>query len=419
VGLSWLVTTRWAAIGAELAAITVGRLVLQPSTPIESLLLLVGLTVVSNGFLTWRMRRGAPPTLTLAGALMCVDTLVLAWILARTGGPLNPISIFFLVHIVMAALVLGRAWAWGVTGLCVCAYAALFLATSPALAAAQHMHPEVGQHFRGMWWAFAGTALLIALFVTRLSNAIAERDRALDALRDAAARTERLSSLVTLAAGAAHELSTPLGTIVVAAREAERALARLPVAHPNLIEDVRLISAEAHRCRRVLDAMAADTGQPSGEMPQATSSREMLQLVVAQVAAADRGRVSATSAGMNLTWPVRAMARALGNIVQNGLDASPAGGPVDLTLSMADDSRVVVVILDHGGGMNADQLARAGEPFFTTKAAGRGLGLGVFVARTTIERLGGTFEMRSTPGQGTKVTVVLPVIVGERGEGHA
>jgi two-component system sensor histidine kinase RegB len=409
VGLSWLVTIRWASISAQVAAIVVGELVLGLAVPLASLSLLAGVFVASNAVLTFRMRRGAPLALAAAGALLCADTIALAWILAHTGGPLNPLSIFFLVHIVMAALVLGQAWAWGVTALCAGSYAALFLATSPELAAAQAMHPEFAKHFRGMWWAFAATALLIALFVTRLSRAIAGRDAALAVLRDAAARSERLSSLATLAAGAAHELSTPLGTIVVAAREAERAIERIGTAQPELLDDVRLIGAEARRCREVLDAMAADTGQPAGEMPRAISSTEMIALILEQVPAPDRARVTARGDVDGLTWPVRAVARVVGNLVHNGLDASPAGSQVDLVMSRAaGDGRVSIVVTDRGAGIDSALLARVGEPFFTTKPPGRGLGLGVFIARSTVERLRGTFDIHSVPAQGCVVTLTLP-----------
>lgn len=413
VGLTWLVTIRWASIGAQVAAIAVGHFVLQLPTSLGLLALLIGIAVASNAILTVQMRRHILPTRALAGIVICGDTIILAWILACTGGPLNPLSIFFLVHIVMAALVLGRVWTWGVTALCACAYAALFLATSPALAVAQHMHPEVAEHFRGMWWAFAGTALLIALFVTRLSKAIADRDDALAVLRDAAARSERLSSLATLAAGAAHELSTPLGTIVVAAHEAERTLAQLPTPRPDVLDDITLIGAEAHRCRSILDAMAVDTGQPSGEMPQTVSSQTMLERVLAQIAVADRGRVHVTAATAELRWPVRTMARAVGNVVQNGLDASPADTPVNVTLSLPGVDRVCILVTDGGVGIDGARLARIGEPFYTTKTAGHGLGLGVFVARTTTERVRGVFELRSTPGRGTSVTMTVPRLIGE------
>jgi len=415
VGLTWLVTIRWASIGAQVAAIAVGHYVLQLPTSLGAgVLLLVGIEVASNAILTVQVRRGILPTPALAGMVIGIDTIVLAWILAETGGPLNPLSIFFLVHIVMAALALGRGWAWGVTALCACAYAALFLATSPALAAAQQMHPEVAKHFRGMWWAFAGTALLIALFVTRLSKAIADRDDALAVLREAAARSDRLSSLATLAAGAAHELSTPLGTIVVAAHEAERTLAQLPTPWPDVLDDIRLIGAEAHRCRRILDAMAAETGQPLGEMPQTVSAHEMLTLVLNQIAAPDRGRVSLTAAKAEVRWPVRTMARAVSNIVQNGLDASPDDAQVDVALSLPAADRVRISVSDRGVGIDPARLERVGEPFFTTKAAGHGLGLGVFVARTTTERMQGSFDMQSTRDQGTRVTMTLPRQIGER-----
>ena len=85
-------------------------------------------------------------------------------------------------------------------------------------------------HLQGMWWAFCVATVLTAYFVVKLSTAIERRDADIAELRERAARNERLASLTTLAAGAAHELGTPLATIAVAAREIERVRARLPEA---------------------------------------------------------------------------------------------------------------------------------------------------------------------------------------------
>jgi two-component system sensor histidine kinase RegB len=108
------------------------------------------------------------------------------------------------------------------------------------------------------------------------------------------------------------------------------------------------------------------------------------------------------------------MARAVSNIVQNGLDASPDDAQVDVALSLPAADRVRISVSDRGVGIDPARLERVGEPFFTTKAAGHGLGLGVFVARTTTERMQGSFDMQSTRDQGTRVTMTLPRQIGER-----
>ena len=164
---------------------------------------------------------------------MCADVTLLSWLLLRAGGVLNPASVFYLVEIVVAALVLGRRWTWVVTSLSVAGYALLFVAETDQLQAAQSMHPEIALHMRGMWLAFALTALIIAALVTRFTIAVERRDRALESLRERNASAVRVAGLATLAAGAAHELEYPpfhhCGRRARArARARERELARPP-----------------------------------------------------------------------------------------------------------------------------------------------------------------------------------------------
>ena len=207
VGLSWLIIVRWATMLACVGAMLAGKSALEAPVPVTSALGLLAICGLSNLWLMWRVREGRTETLvTLAGLLVCVDVLVLSWLLFRSGGVLNPASVFYLAQIVVAALVLGRTWTWIVSALSVAGYAALFLVPSDELITAQVMHPEIALHMRGMWLAFALTALIIAVMVARLAIAVERRDRALDDFRDRTARSARAAGLATLAAGAAHEL---------------------------------------------------------------------------------------------------------------------------------------------------------------------------------------------------------------------
>jgi two-component system sensor histidine kinase RegB len=130
--------------------------------------------------------------------------------------------------------------------------------------------------------------------------------------------------------------------------------------------------------------------------------------IVGGLRAADvhRVRVDVSPPEVAVVVPIVATAQALRGLVQNGLDAGD-DGPVELVARSAQ-SVLQIEIVDHGPGMNPDVLDRLGEPFFTTKQPGRGMGLGWFLARSVVERLGGTLAVESQVGQGTKVTVALP-----------
>jgi two-component system sensor histidine kinase RegB len=409
IGLSWLVTARWTVFLAAAGALVAGRSGLGTSLPPVAAAIVLATLALSNAWLTWRIRAGhATAAMAIAGPLVCADVLALTWVLFRSGGVLNPASVFYLVEIVLAALVLGRVWTWGVTGLSIAGYGALYVTPASDLRAAQVMHPEIAVHMSGMWLAFVATAFVIALLVTRLVVAVERRDRALEELADRNARAARFAGLTTLAAGAAHELSTPLATMAVAARELERGLEGRPE-EAVFQRDARLIRSEIDRCRHILDDLAARSGEAAGEAANPTSIAAVLSAVEANLGADERRRLQTTAPpDLAVVWPVHAVARALVNLVRNAMQASPDGEPVIVRAEAAPEGRVQVVVADRGSGMSADHLARAGEPFFTTKAPGSGTGLGLFVTRSTIEQLGGTLTLVSAPREGTTVTVVLP-----------
>jgi two-component system, sensor histidine kinase RegB len=412
VGLSWLISVRWTMLLAGVGALVAGRSALEISVPFVEAAVLLAVCGVSNVLLMLRVRRGNADVSTIAGVLVCADVVLLSWLLLRSGGVLNPASVFYLVQIVVAALVLGRRWTWVITALSVAGYAALFIAPTDDLRAAQGMHPEIALHMRGMWLAFALTALVIAALVTRLAIAIERRDAALAALHERSARASRISGLATLAAGAAHELSTPLATIALAAGELERNLAGS--AHASLRDDARLIRAETARCRQILDGMSAQGGEVSGETPRRTTLDTLIGVVRERFTADEWARLDVEGRGdTEVVWPIGVVARALDNVLKNALQASASGERVRLEFAVKP-KQIVVSVIDRGLAMTPAQLSRAGEPFFTTKPAGSGTGLGLFVARSSVEQLGGSLVLTSLPGKGTTAVFTLPANVLER-----
>jgi two-component system sensor histidine kinase RegB len=416
VSLTWLATVRWTVLAAATGALLAGRTGLGVSLSAPAAALVFSVVTASNLWLTWRLRTGRTEgAIRAAGPLVASDALLLMWVLWRSGGVLNPASIFFLVQIVLAALVLGRTWTWIVTALTVTGFGALYFTPSTDLAAAQLMHPEIAVHMSGMWLAFAATAIVIAVLVTALVAAIERRDRDLEELSDRHARSARFASLATLAAGAAHELSTPLATMAVAARELEHSLASRG-SSAALVDDARLIRQEVDRCRAILDDLGAGQGGAPADAPRHAAIADVLAAVAGRLdrAAADRVAIDAGAADVRVRWPVHAVSRALVNVVENALHATADGGRVSLTTAPAASGHIAIVVEDTGVGMSPEELARAGEPFFTTRPAGRGTGLGLFVARSTVEQLGGTLTVVSAPRQGATVTLSLPIdVVGD------
>jgi two-component system sensor histidine kinase RegB len=163
------------------------------------------------------------------------------------------------------------------------------------------------------------------------------------------------------------------------------------------------------RCREILGQLAEQAGQTAGEGFARVEGETLVQAALQGLAEDERSRVRVQleGEGCALNVPVGALARTMRAVIKNALQASPSGGEVELALTGEGDSCEIRVV-DHGSGMAADVLARAGEPFFTTKEPGQGMGLGLFLARAVLERLGGTLALRSQPGAGTEVILRLP-----------
>ena len=416
-GLS-LVRLRWGAVAGEAFSLLVARYTFGADLPLALVLALVGLMAASNVLLAAVVRRRAIPGPAIA-AVLAFDTLQITAVLAAVGGSSNPFSVLYLVQITVAALMLGPRWTWGLAGLAAGAYAALFVLVPPSPVLHDHTGEHFASHLRSMWIAFSVAAALIAYFVVRLSAELERRDEELAAERERAGRHERLAALTTLAAGAAHELGTPLATVAVVARELEVAVARLPGdGQASIREDVRLIRSELDRCRSILDRMAAGSGETAGEAPEALTAERLVTSVLASLSDDEAARVDARreeDAPPALVAPPRALAATVTNLVRNGLDASAPAGRVTLSVGSAgpsDPGWIRITVADRGPGMPADVLSRACDPFFTTKAPGQGLGLGLFLARTLVEHLGGRFTLDSSPGAGTRAIVDLPAAAG-------
>jgi two-component system sensor histidine kinase RegB len=220
-----------------------------------------------------------------------------------------------------------------------------------------------------------------------------------------AARNEKLASLSTLAAGAAHELGTPLGTIAIAAKELERSIRSAP---DEAIEDARLIRDELERCRAIVRRMSASAGQTLGEAAEATTTTAVVAALRERMGDGVIDGIELQITDVAFQAPLQSLVQVLANLVQNALHATPPGGTRVALLADVVAGTVRFTVIDHGTGIPREDLDRVGEPFFTTKPPGQGMGLGLFLARAFAERCGGKLVIASEEGKGTRATLELP-----------
>lgn len=405
ITLSWLVRLRWAAVTGQLLTIGVVHFGLGLALPLAKLVGIVGLTAASNALLVRRLRAPEAPSTLLVAGVIVADTLLLTGLLALTGGPANPFVVLYLLHVTLAVVTLGTGWGFALVALSAACFAVLFAAGAP-LQNASGLDVR-SLHLGGSLLAFLVAAVFIAYFLGRISAELRRRDRQLADVQQQVARDEKLASLTTLAAGAAHELGTPLGTIAVVSREVERAAKRL--GDSGVEEDAQLIRREVERCRGILVQMSAKAGESAGEVPGPVDVSSLVTNVRTALPAARLARleIERDPALSQVIAPRQALTHVLVSLVRNAFDASPDAARVTLSIARAPGV-VRFSVRDRGHGMAPDVLSRAGEPFFTTKPTGSGTGLGLFLARAFAERLGGRLELRSMPDAGTTATVELP-----------
>jgi two-component system sensor histidine kinase RegB len=328
-----------------------------------------------------------------------------------SGGSYNPFNFLYLVHIALAAVVLRPRYTWGLAALSALCFGTLFGDPFAAGSVSGHLDhaDQMEMHLRGMWVAFAVAAVFIVYFVGRIRRALGERDAELALARERSARSDKLASLATLAAGAAHELSTPLGTIAVAAGEMQQAVARADGS--ALLDDARLIGDEVRRCRGILERLSTDAGDSPGEVPERVTLGSLAEALRASTSDRVVMVLPSEAAALEVSVFPRATLQALSALIDNALDASPPATEVVVEAGVAE-GEAFFCVQDHGSGMAAAVLERAGEPFFTTKEPGEGMGLGLFLAHAIADRLGGRIEIESQPGAGTRARLVMPLASG-------
>ncbi len=423
LNLGWLIKLRWAAVSGQLLAVLTAWRIFDVALPVGSLFAVIGIAAITNLLLQgWFRGMEAKPKAPAIGqrgellilALMVLDMGLLTALLYLSGGPSNPFVLVYLVNMLLVAVLVRPLWSAILTILALLCYGFLFLEHQ----AVPLLEPgsggeRSGLHLAALLAAFLTAAGTLLYFYIRVTLELDRFEKALARSRQAQERSAKLTAMATLAAGAAHELSSPLSTIAIVSSELLRSLEAQETSEEDM-EDVRLIRREVQRCRRILDQMAHDAGESTGEAFSSFSVEELVEATLDGVRNPERIHVHLHPGILAepLHLPLRAVAQALRGLLKNALDASAGSEGVQLEVS-AEEERLILHVRDEGRGMSPEILEQAENPFFTTKEAGQGMGMGLLLTRTVLERLGGTMELASEMGVGTSVRLTLPLMTGD------
>ncbi|OUS30805.1 hypothetical protein A9Q99_05405 [Gammaproteobacteria bacterium 45_16_T64] len=396
-----------------ISALLIARFVLDIEFQIAlSLTPLIVLLCLNAGYYLQLNRSSAHQRNVLSTQIL-LDIALLSASFYFSGGPSNPFISFYLVPLTISATLLRQSFTWLVTAITFTCYTALLLyAPQPEDLQMTHNHsslPSFNAHLVGMWINFCFSAGLIAFFITRLNLEIIKKDASIANYREKVIQGEQVLGLATLATGVAHEISTPLSTIAIAVSDMLE-----ETSSPATQTDLKLIESQIAECKSILGQLTAEAGQgkQSYQRPLKTVHDYLLHLLDRLSILRPQSTAQLTAAGdlpksmsKQLISPPITVDQALINLINNAFDSSPDAVKIQYSLI---DGMIEVHITDDGDGIDSDVLEHLGKPF-NTSGKKDGLGLGLFLAHTTFDQLGGSLSLHTRAKKGTLTRVILPL----------
>lgn len=339
------------------------------------------------------------------------DLAALSVLFYYTGGYSNPLVWMYLLPLTVASVALRRAYAWLLALIAVSCYSLLVFHYVPL--SHLHMHDIAGKtldiHLVGMWLGFVVSAGIIAFFVTRIGQSLREYDQLMANIREQSLESERVLSLGTLAASAAHELGTPLSTMAVISNELALELAQ----QPEQLEQLHMLRSQIMRCKEILSSITRNAGQGRADDGQGQALREFLLQMIARWQ--DTRPATELVLGISddeynpIIFTDRTLIQAIQNLLDNAADASPE--QIEMRASW-DEQRLMLHIRDFGSGITETVKQQLGKPFFSAKAERgieAGMGLGVYLTQVILSRFNGDLELNNHPDGGAIAIVRLPL----------
>ncbi|MBZ9920962.1 MULTISPECIES: ActS/PrrB/RegB family redox-sensitive histidine kinase [unclassified Mesorhizobium] len=396
--LNTLIRLRWLAIVGQSVTVLFVAYGLKFPLPVSLCFALIACSAWMNLILAFRFPAAHRLTPFAAFGILIFDSLQLAGLLYMTGGLTNPFSLLMTVPVVISATSLPLRLTAVLGGLVMTTATLLvfFHLPLPWHEGAPLAMPFI--YVAGMWMAVLSSIAFTAIYAFRVAAEARLLANALAATELVLQREQHLSALDGLAAAAAHELGTPLATITLVAKEMEKALGK----DAKYGEDVTLLRSQSERCREILKRLTSLSSEGEAHL-----SRLPLTSLVEEVTAPHRDfgisiklRPGERSGPEPVGRRNPGVIYGLGNLVENAVDFARESVTVRWSW---DEATVSFSIIDDGPGFPPEIIDRIGEPYMSTRQgteAGGGLGLGLFIAKTLLERSGATLDFRNSSGLG-------------------
>lgn len=398
-----LVQLRWLAVAGQLVTILGVHFGLGIRLPLALMLGLVGLLALANLAIARVIPRRPAGPIELGLALL-LDISTLTAQLYLSGGAGNPFILLLLMQVVLGAILLEGRAVWLVMATATLSYAGLSVEHRPLLFPLGLAH-RTALFALGAWLGFVLAAVLLVLFIGRISRNLRTRDSYLAQLRNRAAEEDSIVRMGLFASGAAHELGTPLATLSVILGDWRRD-PKLN-ADGDLAGEIEVMLAEVERCKGIVTDILHSAGEPRDEALARMTACTFLEAIVDDWAPRHPSTpvtFACDTSGDKEVIADPALRQALWSLLDNAAEASPGHVAIEVTTLGSD---LLISVIDRGPGFSADQIASLGEPYRSTKGAGHGVGL--FLAANVARRLGGRLEARNRVGGGAEVRLLLSV----------
>ncbi len=396
-----LVATRWAVFALLTLFVVLGPGLLDVPLPRLPLLAVIAIAALFNAITRWRLAAAASASPCELASQLLFDIGVMGALVFFSGGATNPLVSLLLPPVAIAALTLPGRLVALICGVAIAAYSLLMVYYLPLPIADASRATRL--HLVGMWLIFVVSAVMIAAIIVRVTGLIRLRDAELATAREQALRDERVMAMGTLAAGAAHELGTPLATMALLAGE----LARAPELSEPLREDVALLRQQIGVCKEIITSLSRRAGAERLEnAPLQPVDRWLEQLRqhwhAARPQVGSRLVVASDGSAPDIVADPR-LEQAVLNLLNNAANVTAC--PLQIRLAWCSRD-VCIDIRDCGPGFPAEVLELAGQATFP--AHERGSGIGLMLTRSAIEQLGGTLTLSNPDEGGALARIELP-----------
>lgn len=335
------------------------------------------------------------------------DSALLCALLYLTGGASNPLVSLLLIPLTISAAVLPALYTRVLTAFSLACYSLLLFFYLPLDIMSTHHAPAgISPHIAGMWFTFLLSSMLITYFITRMAQTLREQEQRLQQNREETLRDEQVLAVATLAAGAAHDLGTPLSTMRVLLTELEYDTAD----NKTLNDDIKLLAAQVERCKSTLQNIVQNVQSQSDTENTAIPTPKFLGQLL------DNWRSLFPEIQVRLTLDdnvkgtalknTPSLSHALMNLLNNARAVSDV---LDIDVRR-DDRRLLISLRDYGPGLSRELLEQIGHS--PLNSGGGGLGLGLFLTHATLERIGGSIALDNHPEGGSMTRVFIPLLIG-------